>query len=807
MIVLVVVAVVVVAVLAAATVALLLWLRGPLPRTAGTLAVSGLRAGATVVRDRDGFAHVDAASMEDCAFAMGLVHAQERLWQLDLTRRVASGRISEIAGAEGLTADRFLRCVGLRRVAEVEAERLDSEVLAMLEAYAGGVNAVIDSGAKLPLEFRLLRTRPERWRPVDSIACGKLLALGLSLNWDSEVQRLRLLRAVGPEVAARLELTYPESNPTILADTVRQAGATAGARLLAMYAEAARWLPVPAGASNAWAVAGSRTLTGRPMLCNDPHLQPSLPSVWFAAHVRARDDFESAGVTLAGQPFPIIGHNRRIAWGYTNSFADCQDLVIEQFDEPGANRYRTESGWAPSQIVREVIRVKDAADQAVDVVLTRHGPVVERCDDTQGGRWLGLALQWTALTPACAARTVLELQRARDWDEFRRAYRHLDAPSQNSVYADADGHIGYFCNARIPVRRRPASGLPQPGWDGTALWVRFLDTDEAPQALDPPDGIVVTANNRIVGDGFPHYIAADYMAGYRARRLRQLLDRDGLGADDMRAIQLDVLAPPATEVVRLLAAVRCQGTAAEQLRTRLCDWDARMDASRIEPTLYEAFMTRLAEHALRPLCGDAWTIAAGTDLDTPALGYPANLMGRTTPLLVERWVAGDESLFGGRTTWATVAAQALEDAVADLRRSLGGQRRWRWGRVHRLPLEHPLAVRRLLRPLLNAPSIRVGGGVDTVMATGRHRAHDFATRVFAPSWRQVIDVGNWEGGCTGILYPGQSGHRASRHHHDLSKRWAANRQVPIGWGEAAFSSGRRLQLVPADPGAGVRPTI
>jgi penicillin amidase len=797
----VIVALVVVAALVAVAVAVVVMvLRSPLPRTRGRLTVDGLRDKVAIVRDRRGVAHVDAVCMEDAAFAMGLVHAQERLWQLDLTRRVASGRISEIAGRDGLGADRFIRRVGLRRIAEDEAELLDGDARAMLEAYAAGINTVIDSGRKLPVEFSLLKTRPEPWRPVDSIACAKVLALGLSLNWDNELQRLRLLRAVGPEVAARLDLFYPDANPTILADTLSSTGPQAGDEVLALFQEAARWLPSSVGASNAWAVSGERTTTGRPMLCNDPHLEPSVPSVWFAAHIRAGNDFETTGVTFAGQPFPIIGHNRHIAWGYTNSCADCQDLVVEQLDSPQGARYRTEKGWPDARVAREVIRVKDASDEVEEVIITRHGPIVERCDDPIAGRWLGLALQWTALIPASTAQAVLDLQRATDWSSFRAAFAGLDAPSQNTVYADVEGHIGYFCNGRIPVRRRPPSGLPVPGWNGDAIWQRFLTVDEVPQQLDPPDGLVVTANNRIVGDGFPHYIATDYMSGYRARRLRELLSRDGMDAAHMSTVQLDVLSPPAQQVVGLLAEISCADPTAEAMRQRLMRWDARMTPDAIEPTVYEAFMLRLAEHAFRPLCGDAWGIAAGIDLTHPLFEYPGNLTGRVTPMLLERWAAGDEAILDGQTTWKEVADRALEDAVADLRRVGRRHRRWRWGRVHRLPLQHPLAVRRMLHPLLNAPAITVGGSVDTVMATGAHPGKGFETRLFTPSWRQVFDVGMWDGGCTGILYPGQSGHRASRHHHDLSRRWVRNQQFPLTWGDAAFRGRRRLSLTPRERG-------
>ena len=792
-VVLVVVAAVVVAALGLAALALA-WLRSPLPRTRGRLVVDGTREPVSVVRDRFGTVHVDARSMTDAAFAMGLVHAQERLWQLDFTRRVASGRISEIAGADGLGADRMLRRVGLRRAAVAEAATLTGEALAMLEAYAAGVNAVIGGGRRLPVEFRLLRTRPEPWTVTDSVACAKLLAFGLSLNMDSELQRLHLLRAIGPERAARLDIVYPGANPTILAGTVADSGVAGDA--LALYREAARWMPVPAGASNAWAVSGARTATGRPLLCNDPHLVPSVPSVWFAAHVRVAGDFESTGVTLAGQPFPIIGHNERVGWGYTNSMVDAQDLVVEQFDSAAGAMYRTEAGWRESEVVRERIRVKGADDEVEEVVVTRHGPVVERCDDPSGGRWLGLALQWAALTPGGAAGTVLGLQRARGWDDFRQALHALDAPSQNGVYADVDGHVGYFCSGRIPVRAGPAAGLPQPGWNGDARWQRFLTIDEVPQQLDPPSGRVVTANNRVVGDAFEHYIAGDYLSGYRALRIEELLDTDTpLDAERMREIQMDTVAPPARQVTRLLTDVACDDPAVEAWRERLVAWDGDMRADRQEPVVYSAFLHRLGEFALRPLCGDHWGLAAGSSLTHAVFGYPANLLGRTTPLLLERWEAGDESLFEETTTWPAVAAAALEAAVGDVQPRV----RRSWGHVHAVRLEHPLAVRRFLRPLLNAPSIPVGGDTDAIMATGAVPGGDLSTRVMAPSWRQVLDVGAWEQS-TGIHYPGQSGHRASRHHHDLSTRWRHNRQLPLSWGDAAFRGRRTLVLEPRQRG-------
>jgi penicillin amidase len=758
-----------------------------LPRVRGRLGVTGIAAEVTVGRDRWGVPHINATTMEDAAFAAGVVHAQDRLWQMEVTRRVATGRISELIGTDGVNIDRFIRRVGLHRVARDEELRLAPEARRMLKAYAAGVNTIGQSSHALPLEYRLLGVTPEPWEPMHSLATLKLLALGLSMNWDTELQRLELLRAIGPEHAARLDIVYPDANPTILASTVKAAGG--------MFREAARWIPTAGGMSNSWVVSGERTSTGRPILCNDPHLVPGMPSIWYAAHVRAGEDFESTGVTMPGMPFVIIGHNKRVAWGFTNSFADCQDLVIEEFDSPAGDHFRTERGFEPTRRLREIIHVKGSSDVLEEVVVTRHGPIVERIEDPERSIWRGLALQWTALQPGSAAEGLLRLQRAGDWKSFKESFAGFDAPSQNVVYADVDGHIGYLLCGRIPVRKSKPSGLPVQGWTGDAVWTRYLNVDEVPQIFDPPEHQIITANNRIVGDKFPFYIGTDYMSGYRALRIGELLGERVVDLAYMARAQMDLVCPPARQVVRLLGAVRCEHPAAEAARRRLAAWDAVMDPRRVEPTIYEAFMARLAEHSLNPVCGNAWRILAGVDLTHPVFQYPGNLVGRLTPLLIERWELGDDGLFEGLTTWAEVVAKSLDDATTDLRERFGrGSRRWKWGRVHRLELIHPFGRRRGLAWFFNAPSIPVGGNTDTVFATSQVPGQPFETRLSAPSWRQVIDVGKWDAS-GGIHVPGQSGQPGSRHYRDLSRRWKTNRQFPLYWSAQEVRRHARTRFV------------
>ena len=771
--------------------------RRPLPRIRGTVTLAGVSAPVRITRDSFGVPHIDAESIADAAFALGFVHAQDRGWQLELSRRVAMGRIAEFAGPDGLAADRFVRRLGLYRAAQAEERTLGGQARAVLDAYAAGVNAVLCEGLQpRPAELVLLGIRPEPWRPAHSLAYARVLSLGLALDMDMELQRLQLLRALGPDLAAQVDLAYPDANPTILAETAALVGG-AGDEARGMFAEAARWLGTGghAAASNSWVVDGSVTATGRPMLCNDPHLPPSVPSIWYEAHYRAGDDCEAAGVTFPGLPFVVIGHNRRIAWGFTNSFADCQDLVIEEFDSAQGQRYRTEDGWRDCHAVLERIAVKGAGEVVETCLETRHGPVLERFET--GGSHRGLALQWTSLNGGGAAAGFLALQRAGGWDEFRRALNAVDGPSQNAVYADVDGHVGYFLSGHVPRRRRPASRLPVPGWDGTALWDGHLGVDEVPQVLDPPEHVVVTANNRIVGPGFPHHVAFDYMNGYRALRLERLLrGRTDMNMSFMAATQMDVVCPPAVELASLLAGVRCEGLA-EEARQGLCAWDGVMDAAAAEPCVYEAFMRRLAEHALSSRLGESWRLLAG-EMSHPVFGHAGNVTGRLTPWLLARWRADDRGLLADGETWESVAARAMGDAVADLRRTAGPPRRWRWGRLHQLPLQHPLSARRPLGVLFDAGRIEVGGDTDTVLQTAFVPGEPYRTRAWAPSWRQILDVGEWDA-CTGVHLPGQSGHPGSRHHRDLRERWRRNDQHPLHWSADAVAADARAVLVLQPP--------
>jgi penicillin amidase len=792
--------------LAAAAVLVLhhLLFRRPLPRIAGTVTLDGISAPVRITRDPRGIPHIEAETVEDAAFACGFVHAQDRGWQLEFTRRAACGRLAEFGGKEALPADRLLRQLGLYRTALAEEAALSGRTRSVLEAYSAGVNAVLCSGMQpLPVEMQLLRLRFEPWRPAHSLAYLKLIQLGLALDMDMELQRLRVLQAAGPALATKLELAYPDENPDVIAGHAAAVTPEAAQRLAATYRDASRWLPAGTGAaaSNNWVVDGTVTTTGRPMLCNDPHLPPSAPSIWYQLHVTAADDFESAGVGPTGLPFVLLGHNRRIAWGFTNSFADVQDLVVEEFADSSCSRYRTENGLEDSVIIEERIRVRGGDEVVEKVVITRHGPLLERFEAPGSGPVRGLVLQWDTLTPRTdAVDGYLELQRAGTWDEFRRAVRLQAGAPQNCVYADVDGHIGYTLGGYVPTRRQPASRLPLPGWEADRRFTGHLDVDQLPHVLDPEDHVLVTANNRIVGDDYPHHIAFDYMNGYRALRIDQLLrGRTGIDAQLMAAMQMDIVCPPARALIELLRPLHFTDAVAEEARAGLSAWDGVMDPEAIEPSVYVVFMRQLGREVLEPHLGEDWTLLAG-QLPHALFGYTGNITGRLTPFLLHRWERDDTELLGGRS-WAEVAETALGAAMAELRSEAGRRPTgWRWGRLHAMPVVHVLGTRWPLSLIFNLSPLEIGGDTDTVLQAAFVPGDGYRARGWAPGWRHIIDVGNWEA-ATGILIPGESGHPGSRHYRDLVDDWRRNRQWPLGWSAARGEEpgSARLLLRPRPP--------
>jgi penicillin amidase len=755
-----------------------------LPKTEGTIELDGLAGPVTVRRDRWGVPHIDAGSHDDLFRAQGFCHGQDRLWQMDFYRRVVKGRLAEIAGAEGLPIDRLMLTLGIRRTAEREVESLDPEVRRQLDVFCSGVDAAAASARARPFEMQLLKLRFEPWRPVDVLSLGKLLAFGLSTNWEKELLRSDMTRALGPELAARLDPGYPAGNPLVSQEPWSGDGLAlaeqidAVRRSLGMAAEAS--------GSNNWAVSGSLSATGTPLIAGDPHLPPSMPGIWYQLGMTRGDRFVR-GATLPGMPGIYMGQGNDVCWTFTNVMADIEDLFVERID---GDRYEFKGEWRPLETVVEEIPVKGREEpEVLEVRITHHGPIVNEAlgaDEAEP-----LALRWLALDDSAYFPGMYELDEMSSGpDLVRRLAAHTSPPS-NLIWADRHGSIGYKLIGRLPIRMGDCPDLPKPGWSGEFEWEGTVPYADLPEVVDPESGFLVTANNRIVGDEYPHHITSDWLDGYRARRIEELLgETDEHDLEGFEAMQSDNLSIPGIEAARRLGALSPGGQRERSAIERLRSWDGRLDPDSIAGTIYQAFLLRLAREVARAAIGDRDLCERW--LDRADNGFTAHVTSpwRWHSHLMELWEEGDDELIG--KPWEDLVLEALAGALDDLHDRFGPDPEgWRWGRVHEMEFPHPLGeANPLLRRLLNR-KLRAGGAQETVSQIA-YDPNDPYRAVWAPSWRMVADPmaperSRWQ------MFTGQSGHPGSPHYDDLQADWLRGATQPMT-GEGPW---RRLELVPS----------
>jgi penicillin amidase len=784
-------------------------LRRPLPRTAGRLALPGLSAPVEVIRDRWGVPHIYAHSFADLFMAQGFVHAQDRLWQMEFQRRLGHGQLAEVFGPIALDSDRFLRVLGFSRVARREAGLLAGEARAAVEAYVAGINAFITRNrTRLPIEFAIMRFRPRPWEPADVLVWGKVMALSLSENWKLEVLRARIVAAFGPERAAALDPRYPDDHPLAIPAEARY-GPAFGARALAAAAATGRFAPEGGGqGSNAWVVNGSRALGGKPLLADDPHLSITMPSIWYENHLSG-GGIHVTGASFPGTPGVIIGHNERIAWGVTNVMADVQDLYIERFDPDDPLRYQVPGGWARAEVVHEEIRVRGRAAPVIEAVrITRHGPIIDAlvpgaAHPAANGAPSpsaidrpafveALAMRWTALEPGHILAAVLNLNRAHDWESFRAALADWTVPPQNFVYADVDGHIGYATGGAIPLRARGDGRLPVPGWTGEYEWTGVIPPDELPHVLDPAEGMLVTANNRIAAGGYPHPFEAEWLNGYRAARIRDLLARTPQhDATTFARIHSDVRSLPGLELAALAGRLPTLDATARRARDLLAGWDGELSVESVAGTLYARLRDKLLAAAYREV-GDALGTTAGLGAFASRLGDEYLL--RALPQVLRRAAARDDAWLPAGRTWDDVLAEAWQAALAELRAEFGEDvDAWRYGRWHQLTIRHALGSVPGLARLLNRGPFPRGGDPDTVCQAYTLREFVGPPFFVNPSYRQICDTGDWDRSYS--IHPtGQSGHPASRHYDDLLQPWLEGRYHPMLWSRARVDEAAQARL-------------
>jgi penicillin amidase len=787
----------------------------------GQLKLAGLAAPVEVLFDQAGIPHIYARDAEDAWLTLGYLHGRERLWQMELYRRASGGRLSEILGETALRVDKRFVGLGLRRAAADEWSTATPIVRLALERYSRGVNIAIEGMSRFdrPPEFLALGITPEPWTPTDSLAVARLLAWRLAENRMGELVRGRLTNAVGTASAERLMGMWPAGAPTILSaakpgDAPRASGARRqpdGDRARSGFMASAdlppglRWLDVStrAGGSNSWVVAPSRTATGRPLLANDPHLLVEMPSIWYEAHMVAAG-LDVAGVTLPSTPFVVIGHNARVAWGLTNTGIDAQDFYVEDVDMT-RRQYLYQDQWLPLQSTKVEIGVRGRRPVAFEYFSTRHGALLYTETEWETPPDLAslsgrvkprpLALRWE--TRGETAGGFEAINRAANWADFLAGVRRFSAPSQNFVYADVDGHIGYAMSGRLPIRRGGDGGTPSRGWTGEQDWVGTVPPERMPAALDPPAGQIVTANAEI-DPGWPTAMTRDWTAPFRtARIVDQLGTRAGLDQAALTAIQLDVrsaAADPILAAAEAAAKSAAYGKAEAEGRTgidRLRLWDRVVDGRPVV-TLYQAFVRALWRRTFADnLDSDTFDALFEYGLSERYVGLHAIIDDPKAPW----W--DDIQTIDRRETRDDIILLAAADAVIHLRTKFGAEANWAWDRVHSVEFRHVLGAGGfVLDWFFSRGPFGQPGDSWTVRKASIDDRHPYRV-IDGASYRQVLDVGDWDKSLA-VNTTGQSGHPLSPHYFDQNPLWRSGqyRTVPFSRASVERMRQRRLLLTP-----------
>jgi penicillin amidase len=780
----------------------------PLPQIDGVVSVPGLHGNVTVERDTWGIPHVRAGSLADMAEAQGYVMAQDRLWQMDLLRRVARGQLSEIVGGLAVPVDKHFRRLRFGPAAERDVTLLDEESRAAMEAYARGVNSFIAQHQKnLPLEFTLLKYKPRPWTPSDSLAIAAYMYETLTESWEDKFDRARVTAKVGPIKAKELYLEDAAMDHFVVGDpdqpgkgnqrsgagsddedddddmaqddvlkaSAHPAGYDFPDLTSALARDVTQWLGESRRdirhslGSNNWVVSGDYTANGKPLLANDTHLELSVPPIWYQMHLTA-PGWNVKGFTLPGAPLVVIGHNDRIAWGFTNNGADVQDLYIETLNPSQPDEYRVNGKWLKTQVVDEVIHVKNAPDEHLRVMITRHGPVMRQDGNT------AYALRWTATEPGGLANTYNRLGKATNWKEFREVLKNVWGPAQNAVYADVDGNIGYVMAARVPIRKKGRGEVPVPGDTDDYEWKGYIPFEQLPQVLNPEDGLIVTANARVVGPDYKPYLTDHWEEPYRTARIWDLVhDKHDLRPADMLKVQGDTFSYPdlflAEQLGPAIKLTAPKDDRAKKLIELSKDWNGIADADSVVVPFLEATRRAALKLVLQPILGD----------DTSLYQWRSTaflqrvLTERPSTWLPPAYKSYDELLIA-----------AADEAVKHLEKDSGSPRleSWTWKRFDSLDMLHPLGREGWLKSLLSITGKPQGGTGFSPRAATRHHG---------PAMRLVANLGDWDNSLM-VIPGGQSGQLGSSHYSDQFPYWYEAKPVTAPFTDAAEAAARKHTL-------------
>jgi len=808
------------------------------PQIDGEIQLDELDAPVDIYRDHMGIPHIYATTQHDLFFAQGYVHAQDRFWQMDFWRHIGAGRVAEMFASQ-VDTDKFLRTLGWSEIAEQEYQALEPEFKAMVNSYTDGVNAYLKDHGKetLSLEYEILGLlNPdytiEPWQPSHTLTWGKMLAYDLRGNMDEEIKRAILLKTLTPEQVNELFPSYPDDHPTIV-NKIGEGDAAFTTPELAAYQLPDATLAAlqhnvsllddlmgPADndvGSNSWVISGKLTTTGMPILANDPHLAIQMPSIWYqiGLHCKPKNEacpYDVAGFSMAGVPAIIIGHNDHIAWGFTNLGPDVMDLYIMKINPENPNQYEIGGQWVDFEIRKEIIKVAGSDPIEMDVRISKHGPIISEVfgvlknegdpddkdfipfKDNVGielPEQYAIALRWTAFTPTSSFVAPWMLNTAKNFEEFREAARTARVPSQNVVYADVEGNIGYQAPGDIPIRANGDGTLPVPGWTDDYGWIGYIPFDELPYAYNPTEGYIATANNQVEPRGYPHHISTDYDLGFRANRIVNMIE-NAPGKIDIAYIQKmqgDDYDGGAQYILPPLLEMTFDASNLNDALDTLKNWDYQASADSTPAAIYEAFWKNLLNETFND--------------DLPERYYPN---GGDTWFEVTRKIVNDPNNFWWDDKATTdkvetrdeIFARSFKKSIAELEKELGkDQSKWKWGDLHTATFENGTlgasASPGLIRSLFNRGPFPTSGGTDIVNATSWRASQGYKVTNI-PSMRMIVDLGNLNNSLT--VHPtGQSGHAYHPHYIDMAPLWAGIQYYPMLWSEQAVINDTEGHLI------------
>lgn len=780
--------VVFIVVLSSLTLSGYLYARKSLPDLEGEIAFPQLKKQVEVVRDERGVAKITAETIEDLFFVQGYVTAQDRLFQMDMTRRLAGGRLAEVVGEAALDSDRFFRTYGMHRTTDAALERLNVEARTVVESFAAGVNQYIEDALKegtLPLEFKLLKYTPELWTPEDTQLVVKYMGYTLASNFRDELEHYEVVKELGEDA----KFLLPEYDDTLFPTIYRSEEATPlSSRTIGQLKAFA---PHPFNGSNNWVISGELTESGYPMIANDPHLGLDIPSVWYQTHLELKGDFQSVGVTVAGVPGVVLGHNEHMAWGVTSLSADTQDLFLEKVNPDQPLQYEYDGEWEEAQVVKEVIKVKDGETHIENVEITRNGPVLNKV--IENGPYQAVSMRWAGYEPGVELNAMLEINRAQDVYEFSNALDGFVTPALNWVFADREGNIAYRGQGLIPIRGKGEGALPVPGWDPDYQWKGFVPDKELPQVINPERGYIITANNQPVDETYPHLINKKFYP-YRAERLTEIVE-DQLASgrpfsiEKMKEMQVDFLNTQARALLPQLV----QGINASDDGDTLSSMEAKALKMMEEWDYVESPASPEA------LVWHFWYEELAPAIMKDALGFPYD-----DYLVLHRIITDPDNpqwrdLFDRqdtkeRETFQDMARETFVQAVERAVEVQGNDPdKWAWGKWHKMTLKHPLSAVKPLNLLFDIGSWELGGSGATPGALGFDR--DTGQVNHGGGWRFVGDLASMNA-FYDILLPGQSGQLFSPFYRDQVKVWSEGDLKPMIWKKEEHDKAKTFRFRP-----------